>query len=272
MSRFKQLSLACLVVASMGCYAMGAPPWTYSGSGTWSIANSYLGNQYPPEDVSFPMDAVVSESPAQITLRIFSGINATSSTQYNPNLSGTYDIFRKLANETTWSLVGTVTVGANEVKTWSDTNISVGVLYEYSAAPTGTTAKKYGFVAAGIRVDQTLPKGRMVVVVAEDILQQLPAEYAQYKADLIADGWVLHEITTPRAASYTSNNTATNAMATVVVGVGGTDYINDKIVALSKGSPGAGNPTAIGQLKVTGGGLPASSCNTLAGALPREIS
>ena len=75
--------------------AQAAPPWVYSGSGPWSPPSGTIGNVYPPNGVAFPMEAVVSESPAQITLRIYSGADNPTANAYNPNLTGSYDVFRK---------------------------------------------------------------------------------------------------------------------------------------------------------------------------------
>jgi hypothetical protein len=250
MNRFKQWGLACLVVASMVASAVGAPPWTYSGSGPWSPPSASLGNQFGEGYIpykAFPMDAEVSESPLQITLKIYSGPNYSGSAPpYNPNIAGTYDLFRKAPSAASWGpSIGSVTVVENQVATFIDTNVVVGQLYEYAAALTGSSSKQYGYVVAGIKADQTQPKGRIALVVANDIPVNLPAEYAQYKADLVADGWVVHEIATPRAADYLSNNKGTNVLSTVVVATPGTGYTTGQTVVLSNGTS-----TAVGTLTV----------------------
>jgi len=231
---------ASLVVSSLSA----APPWSYSGNGPWSPPTAALSNVYDPPDAVIPMEAIVSESPAQITLKIYS--STTPSSGNNTNVSGTYDIFRKAPDAGSWGApIGTVTVGT-VIATWDDTNVTVGQMYEYGLANTGTTVMKFGNVLAGIKVDRTQPRGRIALVVAADIPALLPAEYAQYKSDLVADGWVVHEVTTPRVADYLSNSTGTNALATVVVGSGGSGYVNDQTIVFSNGTS-----TALGTIKAT---------------------
>ena len=187
--------------------------WHYSGSGAWNPSTSYLGNQYAPSETAVPMEAIISESPEQIALKMYSGIG--TNTAYDIDVSGTYDIYRQYPEVLgCGTLVGTVAVGSS-IATWTDTNVVAGQVYEYSLTYTGTKQFVFGNVLAGIKADRTLPKGRMAVVVSDDVIARLPTEYAQYKADLAADGWTVHEIITPRAKDYLSNGTGpTNAYGT----------------------------------------------------------
>lgn len=238
------LRLALLAELLALSHVSGAPPWSYSGTGPWTPPTADLSNVYDPPDAVFPMEAIASESPLQITLKLYSA--PTPSSGVNTNVSGTYDIFRKAPEAASWGApIGTVTVGT-AIATWVDVNVTVGQMYEYGLAGTGTTVMKFGNVLAGIKVDRTQPRGRIALVVADDIPVQLPAEYAQYKSDLVADGWVVHEISTPRAADYLSNKTGTNALSTVTVTTGGTAYITDQTIVLSNGTS-----TALGTIKAT---------------------
>ncbi len=189
------------------------------------------------------MDAKAYESPPRIDLRFFK--------------AGTYKLYRKNPATTAWGTeIATVTVTAVPT-TWSDTSVVVGELYEYGIGATTTTKPNYfGNVLAGINVDRTGAKGRLAVVVADDIPTQLPVEYAQNKADLVADGWVVHEIVTPRAADYLSNNTATNALATIALTAGGSGYTSGKNVVLTNGTA-----TALGTLTVSSGAVTAVAVN-----------
>lgn len=222
--------------------------WNYPGTGAWTPPTSLLGNVYDPPDAAIPMEAIASESPVQITLKIYS--TPTPASGVNTNVSGTYDIFRKDPAAGSWGApIGTVAVGT-AIATWIDSGVVVGQMYEYGLAPTGTTTMKFANVLAGIKADRTLPRGRIAVVVANDVPARLPAEYAQYKADLVADGWVVHEILTPRAQDYLDNQSGTNAVASLTVTTPGTGYVNNDNVALSNGVH-----RALGQLKTTTGPL-----------------
>lgn len=226
--RILSLAAAVAFLPSVVCGAL----WSYSGTGAWNPSSSYLGNQNPPPGAAaMPIEAVVSESPAQITLKIYS---APTNSNYNPDLSGTYDVFRKNPDAKVWGApVGSVTVGTN-IAVWVDSDVVEGQMYEYGLAPSGTTTFRFGNVLAGIKVDRTQPKGRIAVVVAEDIIARLPAEYAQYKEDLTLDGWVVNEIVVPRAPDYLSNGTGAKDTNGVPAGPFPTNHINvrNQLIAL----------------------------------------
>ncbi len=184
--------IAALLLAAAG--SVYAQEWIWSGSGAWNPPSSYL-NSLPSDLV--PMDAVVSENPPSITLRIFR--------------AGEYRIYRKGPFDTVWgSHRATISV-TSVPTTWTDTDVVAGQLYEYGIGRnTHSYPSYYGNVLAGIRVDRTQPLGRFAIVVTQDVVDRLSAEYARYKADLIEEGWVVHEIVVPRAPNYTSNGTGPN--------------------------------------------------------------
>ena len=152
---------------------------------------------------TIPLEATVQESPPQIQIKSYA--------------AGTFTIFRKSPDTSNWgSAVATgITLAAEG--SWTDSSVSVGTLYEYRFVNTaGTTANSIyptGYILCGINVDQTQSRGRMAVVVASDVPTSLPVEYAQYKADLLADGWTVNEIQVPRAANY--NGLGNGTIATV---------------------------------------------------------
>jgi len=191
-------------------------------------------------------------------------VNAsTPSIQLNFPRPGAYQIFRKDAAATTWGSALT-TLPANST-TWTDSAVSVGQLYEYKAIMTdgtkslhvanpqtfvGGTDPPIGYLLSGIAVDETQPRGRVVLVVTTDVQANLPTELAQYQADLVADGWFVHVISVPRAVSY--DVAGVNALATVTVTSGGTGYTTGTPVGLSQVS-GTSTPTAIGTLTIVNG-------------------
>ncbi len=193
-----------------------------------------------------PLEATVNEDPAEIRIK-----------SYAP---GTFTIFRKGVDDTTWgsSVATGVSLAAEGV--WTDTDVTVGALYEYKFVNTAGTAFRSilptGYILAGIRVDQTLPKGRMAVVVASDVPANLPQEYAQYKADLEADGWTVHEIQVPRAVDY--SGLGHGSIVSVQVENGGSGYANGTVVDLT-------NPAgkrAKGRLTTSGGVITSISIPT----------
>jgi len=202
----KNLILLLSLNLLLGSVAFGAF-WSYSGTGPWNLPT--LKNTMPATTImTVSIEAIASESPDQITLKIYYSPDYAISS-YNPAGSEIYRVFRKDPATENWGdPIGVVTSGV-DIVTWVDTNVTSGVCYEY-----GLGALTFDFyriinanVLAGIKVDRTEAKGRMVVVVTDDILAHLPVEYAQYKEDLVRDGWTVHEIVTPRAGSYIGNGT-----------------------------------------------------------------
>ncbi len=176
---------AALLMTSL-TFATAAPPWNFANqSPTWPPPTGYLPTQY-----SIPLEA--SAVGGAIRLRFF-----------EPN---TYTIFRKNEGTTAWGNAIATGVVATAGSTWTDTTVVEGQMYDYRATTT-TGALRAGWVTAGVKVDQTLPRGRLALVVSNDIPVKLADEYAQYKADLISEGWFIHEIVTPRAPDYLSNGT-----------------------------------------------------------------
>ncbi|WP_269539904.1 PKD domain-containing protein [Cerasicoccus fimbriatus] len=245
--------------------------WNYPGTGDWTPPANHFGTQYEPSRViTVPMEAVVSEDPAEITLKFYSSPDSSpgfgSSSVYDTDLSGTYDIFRKDPDALSWgAAIGSVTIG-DTVTTWTDSNVTPGVAYEYGVYPTEIVDDNvslylkyaHGNVIAGINVDRTDAKGRIVIVVAEDVLTELPEEYGQYKEDLKRDGWLVHEITTPRAADYTSNGTGPNDAN----GVPGAPYpdehinIRNQIIQIYNDHPGeVKNVSIVGKVAVARSGV-----------------
>ncbi|MDX2081897.1 MAG: LamG-like jellyroll fold domain-containing protein [Terrimicrobiaceae bacterium] len=169
------------------------------------------------------MEAKALEQPARIELRIFR--------------TGTFTIFRKAPDATSWGSPVTTVTASTAPTTWTDSDVETGVMYEYGVGlETSTFPELHGNVLAGIKVDRTLPRGRFAVVVTEDVIARLPEEYARYKEGLTADGWMVHEIVVPRAPDLVNQSSGTNALAGVTVVSGGTGYTSGQQVILSDGS------------------------------------
>lgn len=188
---------------------------------------------------TIPLEATVQQSPAQIRIKSYA--------------AGTFTIYRKAPDSTAWGAAFATGVALGIEGVWTDSAVSVGALYEYRFVNTAGTAYggifPTGYILTGIAVDQTLAKGRMVVVVASDLPGSLPTEYAQYKADLIADGWTVHEVQCPRANDYLGLGNA--GIATVKVNAGGTGFVNGDYVTLTN----AGGKRALGKLTVVSGAV-----------------
>ena len=180
--------------------------------------NAFSG--YSNANLQTATDGTIEAIPLEAT-----AVEAPPSIQIKTYAPGTFSIYRKLPLETAWGVPVATGVTLAAGGTWSDTTVTLGAMYEYKFANTaGTmynTVYPTGYILAGLKADQTAPKGRMAIVVASDIFSRVPAEYAQYKADLVADGWTVHEIPCP-TGSY--SGVGAGAIATVKVNAGGTGF------------------------------------------------
>jgi hypothetical protein len=207
--------------------------------------------------------ATSSDSPAQIEaipLQVTATSVSPPSITIETYAAGTYTINRKDPSAKTWTQVASgVQLSANG--TWNDTNITVGTMYEYQFVNTASTpwsplydpaSSLYatGYILTGIQVDQTQPKGMIAVVTANDLPGNMPTQYAQYKQDLVADGWQVREIQVPRCPdNYTG--LGNGALATVKVTSGGTtSTASGSVVHLTNPS----GKVALGSVTVNGSG------------------
>jgi hypothetical protein len=208
-----------------------------------STAGAYTqGNLQTASDgtiETIPLEATVQASPPQIRIKTYA--------------PGTFSIYRKTPDVVDWGVAVATGVTLAGEGVWTDSTVSVGTLYEYRFVNTaGTTTNSIypsGYILCGINVDGTQPRGRMAVVVASDVLTTLPAEFAQYKADLVADGWTVHEVPVPRAPNYSALGNGN--ILTVKINAGGTGYVNSDYVTLTNAS----GKTARGKLTVTSGAI-----------------
>ena len=165
----------CLALSCVSLFALGLetwPPSNLSGDDTVYVV---------PVEVES-----VSESPVGITFRLHK-------TEY------TLDVSRKDADASSWSpVMATIPAGT---QTWTDTTVTVGTAYEYRFHATSVPAafesnQVRTYVMAGINVDRSGPRGRVVLVMPHSIQEPLAFEIQRFKQDLVGDGWTVHDVLT----------------------------------------------------------------------------
>ncbi|HAT09810.1 MAG TPA: hypothetical protein DCS97_04305, partial [Planctomycetes bacterium] len=184
------LRLCCLLLVSAALVALDSFPGTGNDS-----------------EYTIPIEvSAVSESPASITFKLWR--------------AGQYDIYRKAPASTTW---GTRYAQTGALATfWTDSSVTLGTEYEYRfqlITPNPPTASDgfpsgdlYNYLRAGVKIDRTGARGRIVLLVAEDLVATLPTELARYEQDLVGDGWIVHRIQTVRGETIKgSSNPFTDA-------------------------------------------------------------
>jgi hypothetical protein len=112
-----------------------------------------------------------------------------------------YTIYRKLKDAQSWgSSIGSVGGSVNQ---FADNNVGVGTYYEYKVVRTAGNVGT-GYVASGIELAAVENRGKMVLLVDNDIKNGLTTELAQLQADLENDGWTVIRHDVSRSASVTS--------------------------------------------------------------------
>jgi len=141
------------------------------------------------------VDARVAVAPPAVTIRLLDA-------PYNT--SEAYTIYRRPYNGTgaDWTLVGTA---APTATAWTDTGVAVGDVWEYQVRRATGAGDAIGYVAVGVDLDQTLPRGRMILLVDETVAGPLAPEIARLRRDLVADGWTVDVRTGPRGTGWATD-------------------------------------------------------------------
>jgi hypothetical protein len=128
-----------------------------------------------------------------------------------------YTIHRKRYDDMCWGEpIATLESAASF---WIDKHVKTGTLYEYMIvgeddAPTFKRGQdnenndlhriRRGYIAAGIKVDNTKPRGKVILVVEESIHKPLEKEMSLFKEDLRGDGWEIKTVFASKNDTYTS--------------------------------------------------------------------
>ena len=138
-------------------------------------------------------DAVVTLSPPSVTIHFLdAAANTTQTTNvYRRHLYGT---------GADWNLVASGL--AAETASWTDNNVALGDVWEYQVKRLHGVSFSTGYIAATVGYDQTNYRGRMILLVADNIVSGLPAKYAELKKDLTGDGWYVQELVVAKATDW----------------------------------------------------------------------
>jgi hypothetical protein len=156
------------------------------------LSASFLAAQVP-QDFAVEVSGTVSRTPVP---------TVTLAWPPNPQATG-FTVHRKSWKTTTWgasivSLPGSATG-------YDDTNVSVGVKYEYRVTATTTVGvTAYGYLASGIEIPLVESRGKVVLVVDNTHASALAAELTRLQEDLVGDGWIVLRHDVSPAASVPS--------------------------------------------------------------------
>lgn len=113
------------------------------------------------------------------------------------NPSG-YAVYRKWPEQSWWGRGLELPPGATG---FTDTNVQVGVGYEYQVIKTTALYDAYGYLCAGIQLPIVEHRGKLLLVIDNTYAAQLTNELAQLEQDLLGDGWSVVRIDVSRTDS-----------------------------------------------------------------------
>jgi len=134
--------------------------------------------QYNPYQLSVAAEAAIQEHPPRITLSWLPDDSAQS-----------YAVYRYDTNNFDFELRANV----KKALTWTDTNVVIGVPYEYEIVKKALVNKAsvtgYGYVYTGIDLPAQEFSGTVILIVDDTFATALTAELNRWQNDLKSDGW-----------------------------------------------------------------------------------
>lgn len=121
---------------------------------------------------------------------------------YFTNTTETYTVKRRVLNGTHSDWITLVSNLPASTQTWTDTNVSIGSVFEYQVRRTTSTGDAIIHLTAPVLYDQSNYKGRMILAIDTSLLTSLATEIAQLKKDLTNEGWRVIELFVPRATTW----------------------------------------------------------------------
>lgn len=113
-----------------------------------------------------------------------------------------YKIYRKLKNDTSW--IELVKLDKS-VTTFTDSNINIGIGYEYSMKKERLDFDAFGYYYAGIELPEIEYRGKVLLIIDNTIYLNIKDELKEFKKDLIGDGWQVIERVCRRSENFDKN-------------------------------------------------------------------
>lgn len=128
------------------------------------------------------------------------------------NTSDFTDIYRRklYGTGTSWlPVAANLPPGTHQ---WVDTNVNLGEIWEYqikrqNAWPyKGQLYDATGYTCGAVLTDKTDYQGQLILLVADNIVSQLPGKYKRLKKELTGEGWFVNEIIVAKARGWNSGD------------------------------------------------------------------
>lgn len=162
------------------------------------MAQSYEFNLSSSQRVCL-VSCEVELNPPKVTLRFLDSMFHGASP---------LEVFRRQPGNLTWTRIASSIPGGTGH--WEDQNVKTGEIWEYQVKRKNTwnfRGEDYdatGYTMGNLRSDLELAPKRMILLVADDVVDKLPDAYLQLKKDLTAESWLVNELIVPRAKNWDS--------------------------------------------------------------------
>ena len=140
-------------------------------------------------DYAVQVSTMVQTSPPEIVLNWPQGSSCTNDS---------YVVYRKSPGANAW---GRAIAYPGAQCSWTDTNVTAGVSYEYQVVRITPQFNGYGYVLAGIELPAAESRGKLLLVVDRTYAAQLALELATLEQDLTGDGWTVIRLDVNRTDS-----------------------------------------------------------------------
>ncbi len=118
--------------------------------------------------------------------------------------SSSYNISKKLKTSSTWTAL--VTGLSGTTTSYVDNNVSVGTSYEYLVGRVAPTSSNngYGYINSGIEIPVVESRGKLILMVANNVTTAISNEIKRLQDDLEGDGWTVNTMYVSTTASVTA--------------------------------------------------------------------
>jgi hypothetical protein len=146
------------------------------------------------------------------------------------NTTEPLEVNKRLYGSNIWVPLITLPAGTGH---WVDNAVNNGEVWEYQVKRQntwnygGTNYTATGYTIGSLAKDNTGSKGRLILLVANDVVSNLSTKYTRLKKELTADGWLVQELIVPRATNWDSQNEVVS-IKNNIVSLYNTAPINDK--------------------------------------------
>jgi hypothetical protein len=125
------------------------------------------------------------------------------------NTTEPLEVYKRSFGTNAWQSVANLQAGTGN---WVDNAVNNGEVWEYQVKRqntwnyNGLNYPAIGYTIGSLAKDKTGYRGRMILLTANDVVTGQNIKYTRLKKELTGDGWLVQELTVPRATNWDSQN------------------------------------------------------------------